>query len=140
MNNLLTFKSDDAGKLILRVILALVVFFHGYSKLIHGVSWISGMLGEIGIPGFIAYGTYMAEVVAPILLVLGYYSRLAAATIVIDMLVAIFLVLRNQIFAVKEMGGGWGIELEALILFAAASVWLFGSGKYAVSKGQGTWD
>lgn len=140
MNNLLTGKSDDVGKLVLRIVLAVILLFHGYSKLVHGVSWIVGMLSNMGIPGFIAYGTYIAEVIAPILLVVGLYSRLAAATIIIDMLVAIFLVLPSQIFAVKEMGGGWGIELEAMILFCGVAVWFLGSGKYAISKGQGMWD
>ena len=130
---------EDLGKLVLRVTLAAVVLFHGIFKLTHGVEWIKQPLTSHGLPGFLAYGTYVAEVLAPLLLIVGWKARLAALTIVLDMLMAMFLVLRPQLFAIKgQGGGGWGVELEAMLLLTALTVFLIGSGRYRL--GRGVWD
>jgi putative oxidoreductase len=130
---------EDLGKLVLRVALGSIVLFHGVFKLQHGVTWIEQPLAAVGLPGFLAYGVYLAEVVAPILLFLGYQARLAALVIVVDMVMAMVLVLRPMIFTVKERGGGgWGVELEGLILLTAVAVFLLGSGRYRL--GRGAWD
>jgi putative oxidoreductase len=129
---------EDLGKLILRLALGGVVLFHGVFKLTHGVDWIKQPLAAHGLPGFLAYGAYLAEVLAPVLIVVGWKARLAALAIGFDMLMALYLVLRPQILAVKPQGGGWGIELEALLLFAALVIFLIGSGRYRL--GRGAWD
>jgi putative oxidoreductase len=130
---------EDLGKLVLRLTLAAVVLFHGIFKLTHGVEWIKQPLASHGLPGFLAYGTYVAEVLAPLLLIIGWKARLAALTIVFDMLMAMFLVLRPQLFAIKERGGGgWGVELEAMLLLTALTIFLIGSGRYRL--GRGVWD
>ena len=129
-------KNDDRGKLFLRIAVAGIILFHGWFKLTHGVGWIQGMLGGMG---FLAYGTYLAEVVAPLFILVGFRTRLAALAIVIDMLVAILLVLRTSLFTVKEMGGGWAIEIEAMMLLCALALFYTGAGKYAISS-TGNWD
>lgn len=129
---------DDAGKLLLRLTLGGILLFHGIFKLTHGVDWIRGPLGELGLPGFLAYGVYVAEVLAPVLLVAGWKARLAALVIAFDMLMAIVLVLRPRLLTVNQGGGGWGVELEAMILLVAIAVFLLGSGRYRL--GRGVWD
>jgi putative oxidoreductase len=140
MDSLLTFHSDDIGKLILRVTVGGILLFHGVWKLMHGIGWIPPVLHMHGLPGFLAYGVFVAEVIAPIFLLAGWMTRLASLTIVVDMLMAFLLVLHNNIFAVKPGGGGWGIEVEAFFLFGALALFFTGSGKYSVSRGQGKWD
>jgi putative oxidoreductase len=129
-------QSIDAGTLVLRVTVAIILLFHGVFKLTHGVAWIAGPLGAIGLPSFLAYGVYAAEVVAPILLIVGYQVRLAALVIAFDMLMAIALVLRDQVFAVKSGGGGWGVEVEAFILLGAVAIFFLGSGKYRIGQSR----
>ena len=129
---------EDAGKLLLRLSVAVIVLFHGVFKVTHGVEWIKQPLSDLGLPGFLAYGTYVAEVVAPLLLIIGFKARLAALVIALDLLTAIGLVLRGQLFVVKQGGGGWGVELEALIALSALAIVLIGSGRYRV--GKGAWD
>jgi putative oxidoreductase len=129
---------EDLGKLVLRLALGVIVLFHGVFKLRHGVAWIGGPLAAHGLPAFLAYGTYLAEVLAPVLLMVGYKARLAALVILFDMLMALVLVLRPRILTVSQGGGGWAIELEALILLTALAVFLLGSGRYRV--GRGMWD
>jgi putative oxidoreductase len=129
---------DDLGKLILRLTVAGLMLFHGVAKVKGGVGFITGLLAQNGLPGFLAYGVYVLEIVAPILLILGLLTRLAALGIVADMVVAIGLVLRNQIFSVRQMGGGWAIELEMFFLLTALAIFFFGSGRYGL--GRGRWD
>jgi len=128
---------EDFGRLVLRLGLGAILLFHGIFKLTHGVEWIKGPLGTLGLPGFLAYGTYVAEVIAPVLVIVGWRARFAAMAIVFDMLMAMVLVLRPRLLTVTG-GGGWGVEVEALILLAALSVALLGSGRYAI--GRGAWD
>lgn len=60
-----TLSHEDAGKLLLRLAVGGLMLFHGLHKLIDGVDGISGMLVAKGLPGFIAYGVLVGEVVAP---------------------------------------------------------------------------
>jgi len=131
MNDRTTQSPQDAGKLLLRLALGTILLFHGVYKVTHGVDWIKPRLGQWGLPGFLAYGTYVAEVIAPLLLISGYQVRAAALIIAFDMCMAIALVLPHQIFTLTAAaGGGWAIELQALLLCSAASIALLGSGNY----------
>ncbi|MDE3058898.1 MAG: DoxX family protein [Bacteroidota bacterium] len=130
---------EDMGKLMIRIAVGGLILFHGFAKMVHGVAWIKGPLGAFGLPGFLAYGTYIAEVVAPILILLGVRARLAALVIAFDMVMAVLLVLRQNIFVVKQAGGGWGIELEAFFFLTSLALFFIGAGKYSVSK-TSMWD
>jgi len=133
-------RSDDIGKLLLRLAIGGTLLFHGVFKIQQGVAWIAGPLGEFGLPGFLAYGTYLAEVVAPILILLGIWTRPAALVVAFDLFMAIVLVLRPQLFTVKEMGGGWGVELEALFLLGALALVFLGAGKYRLTRAESALD
>lgn len=140
MNSLLTFRSDDIGKMILRFTVGGIMLFHGVWKLAHGIGWLPPVLQMHGLPGFLAYGVFVAEVIAPLMLFAGWLTRLAALSIVIDMIMALLLVLHNQVFTVKPGGGGWAIEIEAFFLLGALVLFFTGAGKYSVSGGKGQWD
>ena len=128
-------RSNDLGKLVLRLGLGAILLFHGINKINHGVAWIRPRLAQVGLPGFLAYGTYLAEVLAPILLIIGYRVRLAALIIAFEMVMATFLVLRHEIFSLSQApGGAWAIELQALIFLAAVAIAFLGSGTYAISR------
>jgi putative oxidoreductase len=131
---------DDWGKLVLRVAVAGVLLFHGVSKALNGVDWIAGPLGAVGLPAFLRYGSYVGEIVAPLLAIAGKYARIAGLIMAFDLLMAIVLVLRDQAFSIKEQGGGWAIELEMLLLLGGVTIFLLGSGRFALSRGQGRWD
>ena len=121
--------STDAGKLVLRLTLGLMMLFHGWDKIVRGADGIAGLLQSYGFPGFLAYLVCVGVIVAPLLLIAGAYSRVAAAIIVGNMIVAILLVHAGDIFAVSGTGG-WGIELQAFYLMTAVVVIMLGPGKY----------
>jgi putative oxidoreductase len=123
--------TDDAGKLVLRLSIGLLVLLHGIFKITHGVGFIGGMLDKAGLPGFLAYGVYIGEVVAPLMMMLGAGARAGAAIVVINMLVALGLVHMGDLFAMTKQGG-WALELQGLYLFGALAVALLGAGRYSV--------
>jgi len=132
-------KSDDTGKLILRLALGILVLMHGLAKLSGGVGGISGMLSSHGLPGFLAYGAYVGEVIGPLLVIVGLYTRLGALFIVINMLVAILLVHSGQVFGLNQQGG-WALELQGMFLFGALAVVFLGAGRFALGGSGGRWN
>ena len=131
---------DDTGKLILRLAVAILMSFHGVSKLKHGIGWMAGPLHAHHFPMFVGYGVYVAEVVAPVLLIVGIFTRPAALTIAFDMIMALVLVVQGGAFELQKQGGGLGAEVQFLYLFSALAIAFLGSGRFALSKGQGRWD
>ncbi len=123
--------TDDAGKLVLRVSIGLLVLLHGIFKITHGVGFIGGMLDKAGLPGFLAYGVYIGEVLAPLMMMLGVGARAGAAIVVVNMLVALGLVHLGDLLAMTKQGG-WALELQGLYLFGALAVVLLGAGRYSV--------
>src|SRR5688500_11540585 len=105
--------NEDTGKLILRLALGTLILLHGLAKLMGGVGGLTGMVTAAGLPAFITYGVYIGEVIAPILVLLGWYSRIGAALIAANMLFAIALAHREEIFAMGDTGG-WAIELQGM--------------------------
>lgn len=125
--------STDLGKLVLRVVLGVLILFHGVSKLIHGPGYIIGVVTAAGLPSFLAYGVYVGEVLAPLLLLLGYWTRVGALIIAINMLVAIGLVHLGQ-FATLADTGGWALELQGMFLFTAIALLLMGPGRISINR------
>jgi putative oxidoreductase len=130
----------DIGKLILRLTVAILLVFHGISKLRHGVAWMAGPLEAHHLPTWIAYGVYIGEVVAPILLIAGILTRPAALVVAFNLMMAMFLVLGPKTFAIDHQTGALGGELPLLYLFSALAIAFLGSGRFALSKGRGRWN
>jgi putative oxidoreductase len=137
--NISLYPRDDQGKLVLRVILATLLLFHGVSKLVGGVGFIAGMLEKAGLPGVFGYLVYIGEVVAPMLILFGIFTRAAALVVVINMIVALLLVHTSQLFTVNETGG-WALELQGMYLGGAIVVALLGAGRYSIGGTAGRWN
>ncbi len=128
---------DDAGKLLLRLAVGGLMLFHGIHKLIDGVDGISGMLAAQGLPGFIAYGVLVGEVVAPCLLILGVLTRPAALVLAFTMVVAWLMVGLDKTFALDAVGA-WAIENLVYFFVGALAIALLGAGRYSL-VGQSAW-
>ena len=133
-------KSDNLAKLLVRLAVGGLMLFHGISKLTHGISFIEGILAARGWPGFIAYGVYLGEIVAPILIIVGWKTRIAALVVAIDMIFAIWLAHASNIFMIREPGGAYAIEIEAFYLLTSLALFFMGGGQYSVSRGRTAWD
>lgn len=131
---------NDAGKLILRLAVGGLMAFHGLSKLRHGVAWMAGPLSAHHLPSALAYGVYIAEVVAPVLLILGIFTRPAGLVIAFEMVMALYLVMDGRTFTLDKQTGALQSELQFLYLLGGIAIFFLGSGRYALSKGKGRWD
>lgn len=123
--------SDDLGKLVLRVSVALLMLLHGIAKLQGGVGGIAGMLAGHGLPGFLAYGVYLGEVVGPVLVIIGLFTRVGAVLMVGNMLVAIALAHMSELFSISQTGG-WALETQGLFLFGSVAIAVLGAGRMSV--------
>ncbi len=125
--------SEHIGKLLLRLMLGGLMLFHGVHKAIHGIGFIEMLIVAHGFPEVLAYGVYVGEILAPILLILGWKSRIWAGIIAFNMSVAIYL---TQISAFLKVGGhgAWALEVPMFYLLSALAIVLLGSGKYAISR------
>lgn len=124
---------DDAGKLILRITLGVLILLHGVSKLTKGVSGIEGMLQGVGLPASFALGVYIGEVLAPILVLIGFYARVGAGLIVVNMLFAVLLAHSHEVFALTK-NGAWALELQGMFLFTALAIAFMGPGRYSINR------
>ena len=131
--------SEDFGKLILRVTLSVLILFHGLSKVIGGVGFITGMVAKAGLPPAAGDLVDIGEVIAPLLVLFGVWARVGALVIVINMVVAILLVHTSQFFTIGKTGG-WALELQGMYLVSALAIALLGAGRYSVAGSGGRWN
>jgi putative oxidoreductase len=122
--------SNDTAKLLLRLTLGVLLLFHGWAKVTGGIEFIVGMVDNNGLPGFLAYLVYVGEILAPLLLLAGAYTRVAAALVIGNIVVALLLVHTGDIFAINNTGG-WAIELQMFYLVNAIVILLLGPGKFS---------
>lgn len=131
--------TDDAGKLVLRCVLAALLLFHGAAKVMGGVGGIGDMLATHGAPAALSYLVYVGEVIAPLLILVGLYTRPAALVVAINMVVAVLLVHTSQFFT-RNGQGGWALELQAMFFAGAVAVALLGAGRYSLGGKSGAYN
>ncbi|CAM5451927.1 MAG: DoxX family protein [Pseudomonas sp.] len=128
--------TEDIGKLVLRLALGVLMLLHGISKVVNGVDGIVGMVTGLGLPAAVAYGVYLGEVVGPLLVIVGLYTRVGALLIAGNMLFALLLAHRAELFTLAPTGG-WALELQGMFLFGAVAVLLLGAGRFSVGGTSG---
>jgi putative oxidoreductase len=125
----------DLGLLVLRVVLGVLILLHGIAKMKNGIGFIEQTVTQQGLPAALAYGVYIGEVLAPVLLIVGLFGRLAALVVALNMVVAVALVHAGD-FGKLNQTGGWQLELQAMFFAAAVALALTGPGGYSVDAGR----
>ena len=123
---------NDLGRLILRVALGALILLHGIAKLRGGMGGIVGMVESHGLPGVLGYGVLAGEVLGPLMLIAGFYARIGALLVAVNMMFAIALVHMGELTKLGE-SGGWALELQGMFLFTAIALALLGPGRYSVN-------
>ncbi len=133
---------QDWVALLLRVTLGAVIFPHGAQKLLgwFGGFGFSATLGyfdqALGIPAFLALLVILFEFFGALALILGVFSRLAAAGIAAIMTVATLKVHLANGFFMNWSGsqGGEGFEYHLLALALSVAILIKGSGALSVDR------
>jgi len=119
------------GALLLRLVLGSAMIFHGYQKvsslaaLHHFVHYVV----TLGLPYWLGYVSAFTEFVGGIVIVLGLFTRLAAALIAINLLVAFFIVGIHQSFGSYN----YIAELAAIAIMLC----FYGAGALALDRRLG---
>ncbi len=123
----------DTGKLIVRLSVGGLMLFHGVAKIMHpgSLDFIGGMLAGYGLPAMLAYGVYIGEVLAPLMVIAGYQARIGGLIMAVNMLFALVLAHTGDFFSLSEHGG-WMVELQMFYLLSALAVVFLGSGRHAI--------
>lgn len=129
---------EELGKLVVRLGVGGLLLLHGVHKLLTGIAPIKALVVAAHMPDLIAYGVYLGEIVGPILVILGLFSRVGGLLIVIDMLAAILLAGMSGLLKLNEFGG-YALELELFFLLGGLSVTLLGAGRLSLNIG-GRWN
>ena len=75
-------KNFDLGILFARLGLGVCLFMHSFAKILHGIGGVKSILTKAGLPEIMAYGSYVGEVIAPMMIILGIFSRIGALLVI----------------------------------------------------------
>jgi len=126
-------RENAIGKLVLRLTLGILLLFHGVAKISNpgSMEFIEGKLSAFDLTPYLAYGVFIGEIVAPLLIILGIFTRFGGSLVVCNMLFAILLVHQDELLSLGKHGG-WALELQGFYLLCGLVIFLMGSGKFAI--------
>ena len=127
--------NPDIGLLILRITIGGLLFLHGIHKISAGIENQIQLLSNNGLPGQLMYFVYISEVIAPVLLLMGVFTRISALTIVLTMITILF-VIPGPLLGL-DIHGASVIELQLLYLLIPMALFFTGPGRYRL-KNTGT--
>ena len=124
---------EEVGKLVLRLTVGILMLFHGTAKILNpGVlDSVGSQLASNGWPAAVAYGIYFGEVLAPLMIIFGVFSRIGGLLVAINMVFAILMAHTAQLLTLSK-SGGWAVELQGFYLLCGIVIFLVGSGRMAV--------
>jgi len=137
------FETDgDLSGTVLRVLLGAVIIPHGAQKLLGlfggagfsaSVKWFESSLH---VPFIFAVAAILAESVGAVALIAGFFTRLAALAIAVDMAVAVYLVHWKFGFFMNWMGSqkGEGFEFHILAIAIALALVIKGGGLWSIDR------
>jgi putative oxidoreductase len=121
----------DVALLVGRVLLGVVLFAHGFQKVfIYGFAGATDAFTKMGVPvppASVAYASAV-ELVGGGLLILGAFTTIVSALVVLDMLGAALTTGHYAAILVQSRG----FELEGAILVGALLLLVTGAGRYSI--------
>ena len=115
----------EVGALILRLVLGITFFVHGFVKFSGGIEGQAVWFSSIGLPGFLAYVVAIIELVGGFALIIGLGTKVVSALLAIIMIGATLKVKLSLGF----LGNGQmaGYELDVALFAMAAYLAINGS-------------
>jgi putative oxidoreductase len=131
--------TDALGKALLRLTIGGLILMHGVHKLLDGIQPIKHMIASHGLPELLAYGVYLGEILGPLLVIAGLFSRLGGLLIVADIIVGVLLSHMGEVLAIGQTGG-YALELQATYLMGGLIIALIGAGSFSLGGSKGRWN
>ena len=125
--------------LAMRLALGAIMVAHGYHKVFGGLHHHAQMVAGLGLPSWLGYVSAFAEFFGGLMILVGFFTRAAAAAIFIDLFVAIWKVhLHNGLIGTSDRPGYEFALAAAALAFALI---FFGGGPIGLDhalRGGGT--
>ena len=116
--------------LVMRLALGVIMLTHGYHKVFGGLHHHAQVVAGLGLPGWLGYVSSFTEFLGGLLLLAGFFTRIAAFAIFIDLAVAIWKVhLHNGLIGSPDHPGFEFALAAAALAFALI---FFGAGPIAI--------
>jgi len=138
------FATDSSSRnLVLRLVLALVIFPHGAQKLLgwfggYGFAGTMGYFQSTGMPWVLGFLVIIAEFFGALAIAAGFVTRFAAASVAIVMLGAVAMVHAGQGWFMNWFGqmpaGAEGVEFFFPVVTLAAVLVVEGAGRASVDR------
>jgi putative oxidoreductase len=116
-----------------------LILLHGIAKVRHGLGDVATTMARFHVPAAVGYLVYVGEVLAPALMIAGWWTRPAAALVAANMAVALALGHPGELFQLTRHGGLF-LEVQWMFLLGAIAVALLGAGRYGVGGAGGRWN
>jgi putative oxidoreductase len=123
----------DLGKLVLRLVTGGLMLFHGAEKLMHGLDHVRSDLAAAGLPTALAHGVYVGEIVAPLCIIAGLWTRLWALVYAGSIAFAVATV-HGRDFARLAPTGAWAAELWVFYIVCPLVIALVGPGRFSLDQ------
>ena len=104
-----------------------------------GLDHIRVLLRTHGWPEFLRYGVYLGELIAPAMILVGLFVRIAALLIALTMLMSIYLFYGLNAFILDQYGALTS-QVNIFFFFSSLSIFFLGAGNYSIYKGNGKWN
>jgi putative oxidoreductase len=117
---------------MIRITVGAIMLVHGWGKIANGISPLASYLGRVGLtpPTPFAYVVYINETVGAVCIILGLLTRFFAASIAIELAVALWIVHAAKGFGASA-GGYEYVLMWGIVMFAIA---LRGGGPYSLDR------
>jgi putative oxidoreductase len=125
---------EDFGKVLLRLNLGGLLMCRGVHFLLNGLDPVKKVFAAYNIPDVLAYGIYVGELLAPLLIILGLFTRLCGGLVAVMMIVAVVLTHATLGAGVTPDTGSFVLEPETFYFVGGLCVALLGGGRFAVER------
>jgi len=122
---------SDVGNLALRLVTGGLMLFHGADKLMHGLDHVRSDLAAAGLPTALAHGVYVGEILAPICIIFGLWTRVSAIVYAGSIALAVAIV-HGRDFARLAPTGAWAAELWVFYILCPVVIALLGGGRFSL--------
>lgn len=108
-------KLKPVALLFLRLGLGFIFFVHGYQKLTHVPDWLQNFT-HMGFPSYFAYIAGVLETFGGLMLMVGFFTRVAGLLLAIELAIAVWRVSFHSIMVVHDYEFPLMLSLASFVL------------------------
>ena len=131
-------RNKNTAIFLFRIAIPFTMLIYGIDKIRNGTGFIGSLLEAYGLPLILANGVFVGEIIAPLMLLIGFRTRMAGLLLSFNCLLAILMAQTQNILTLNPFGG-WSLDLLFIYLMAGIAFYYSGAGKHAISTSN-LWD